>query len=1312
MKIKFYILLIAFALQINVKVSGQEIGEWWNDVSVCQVNKLAPRVNVIPYSDENGIENLEYQKSSYYKCLNGNWKFNWVETPSSKSDGFFEQGYDVSGWNEIKVPGNWELNGYGIPVYTNVSNEFPANPPYAPEKYNPVGCYVLDFQVPTEWNGRNVYISFGALKSAFYLWVNGNFVGYSEDSKTPAEFDITPYINMSGSNRLAVEAYRFCDGSYLEDQDYWRMSGITRDVFIYSKPQLNVSDFFVNAGLDKNYEKGVFGIAIDLNFNLKNVPSKFSVEVELKNDVNNNSEFNKLFVKQLTKKELKKYKNSSCYSFVIEDAVLDGVRPWSAEKPNLYNMIIRIKDKDGDVIETVGSKVGFRTTEVVDGQLKVNGEAIMVKGVNRHEHSGFTGQCVDRKTMEQDIKIMLENNINTVRTCHYPDDIYWYELCDKYGLYVIDEANNESHAQGYGENSLAKKDEWREAFLYRCRNMLERDKNHPSVIVWSTGNECGNGVCTKACYDWMKQRDTRPVICERALYDYNTDFIGIMYSSVDYLERFANERLDSLNRPFILVEYCHAMGNSLGSLSDYMEVFKKYPQLQGGCIWDFVDQTIVQYDEEKKMKWYAAGGDLGSLEGIGNDDSFCVNGLITSDRIPHNHIAEVKKCYQNIDVIPVDVENGVFKIVNNFNFTNLNELDCSYSIYSNERKFESKTLKISCNPDESTQITIPVLNLKEIEIRPREEFFIDFSFKLKESKGMLPEGYEIAYDQIKLLVESTDAEAVKNAPTLELHVKMNKNKPSTITFSNESFSFDIDLENGAVPASFVYEGEELLSGNITPNFWRAPTLNDDVDGNGRRRWELAGLDNLTVGNAISFHIDKIDSGHAYATIELEYFNKNNDLVLKTKQLYQIDGWGNVVVTMNVQPTDKVVTFPKIGTQFCMPLSFNKVKYFGKDTENYPDRNASGRFGVFEKNAGDFFEMHEEPQESGNRSDVRWFAVTNENGNGLFVDGEENINFSIYQYSDEALTKAERINQIEKNDSWTVNIDYRQAPLGTATCGPDALDKYLIKNGVYEYTFRLRPFNLSNENVDELYRQNVFSMKKHVKTPVISSEFEEFNKPMKVTISVDEPDAKIYYTVDGSEPTEKSKLYKQPFTIDETTTVKAKAFMKNAIPSFTIEKNFKRILIANTVYKTEPHKNYSANKETALMDNKIGVVGSWGENWIGFSGDDMDATIELSKPTDIYRVFVGFAIHPDAWVLSPKAIWVSTSADGVNFSKPVLAEFPMFSGENGLRAEARAKVDAYEVRYINVKAENFGVLPERHAYAGEKAWIMIDEISIK
>lgn len=1302
-------ILLSIIILIRFDIIGQNIGEWWNDVAVFQVNKMQPRTNVIPYSDENGIETLDYQHSDYYKSLNGTWKFNWVESPSHKPNGFYQLGFDVSDWDEIKVPSNWELNGYGVPVYTNVSNEFPANPPYTPEKYNPVGSYVLDFEVPVEWIGRNVYINFGALKSAFYLWINGEFVGYSEDSKTPAEFDITPYINKRGSNRLAVEAYRFCDGSYLEDQDYWRISGITRDVFIYSKPKLNVADFFANAGLDENYKNGTLNLSVDLNFIPKYIPSNFSIEIEITNDKNNNIEFNKLYVKELTKKDLKNSKDSNIYTYLLEVPELEGINSWSAEKPNLYNLIIRIKDKNGKIIESVGSKIGFRTTEVIDGQLKVNGKAIMVKGVNRHEHSGYTGQYVDRETMKQDVKIMLENNINTVRTSHYPDDLYWYELCDRYGIYVIDEANNESHAQGYGENSLAKKEEWKESFLYRVRNMLERDKNHPSIIVWSTGNECGNGICTKACYDWMKQRDvSRPVICERALYDYNTDFIGIMYADVDYLERFVNEQLDSLNRPFIMVEYCHAMGNSEGGLSDYMDVFKKYPQLQGGCIWDFVDQTIIQFDEDKNIKWYAAGGDLGSLEGVVDDDSFCVNGLITSDRKPHNHIAEVKKCYQNVDVIPVDIENGVFDIANNFNFTNLNEIDCSYRIFSNEKEYYNNTLNINCEPDDTLRITIPISeNVLYCEF-PNEELFVDFSFKKKDNSEMLPKGFEIAYDQYKLPIKPIDSELVVNIPNLNLNVVDNDFGIEKVILSNDDFSFVIDCQKG-VPTSFIYGGEELLAGAMIPNFWRAPTLNDDVDANGRRRWELAGLDDLTVGESKSIHYEKIDNGRAFVTVNLEFLNKNNECVLKTNQLYQIDGFGNVVVTMNVQPDDKVVTFPKIGTQFKMPLNYDNVKYFGKDTENYPDRNASGRLGVYCRNAEDFFEMHEEPQESGNHSDTRWVAITNENGNGFFVSGSENLNFSIYQYSDKALTKAERINQLEKENTWTVNIDHKQAPLGTATCGPDARDKYLVKNGNYEYTFRLKPFIGKQDTPESLYRQNVYSMKKIVKTPTITGEFDKFNCPMRVSIIVDDPNVEIYYTLDGSEPTSKSTLYKEPFIIDETTLVKARAFKNGEIESFVAEKSFKRMLIVNTIYKTEPNKYYSENKETALMDNKIGAVGNWGENWIGFFGDDMNATIELSKPVNIKDLYIGYALHPDAWVLSPKAIWVSTSTDGVNFSRPVKAEFPMFNGVLVIRAEAKARLNEHDVRFINVKVENYGVLPENHSNAGEKAWIMIDEI---
>ena len=1046
-------------LSLFAKAQDVQIGEWWNDLSVFQVNKMPPRVSVIPTPVEN-----------YSRCLNGDWSFSYTKMPEDKIEGFYMPNFDYRLWDTIPVPGNWELNGFGEPVYVNVANEFKSNPPYAPTVYNPVGRYIHEFKVPAEWDGRNVYINFGAVKSAMYLWINGHFVGYSEDSKTPAEFDITPYIICGKTNYLAMEVYRFCDGSYLEAQDYWRMSGITRDVMIYSKPKLNIFDYYVKAGLDYKYENGTFEMTADINFDPKKIPGKFDVEVEIAGHDKDGKNLHKIITKTLKKKDLKPFKDKKIYTLRFDKTIIQGIQPWSAEKPNLYTLTIRIKDKKGNVVECVSSKIGFRTVEIKDGQLQVNGKAIMVKGVNRHEHSGYTGQYVDRKTMEHDIMIMLENNINTVRTSHYPDDIYWYELCDRYGIYVIDEANNESHPQGYEENSLAKKDVWKEAFLYRCKNMVERDKNHPSVIVWSVGNECGNGVCTKYCYDWMKKRDTRPVICERAIYDDNTDYIGLMYAGIDYLTKFAEEHLDKKNRPFIMVEYCHAMGNSCGGLQDYIDVFEKYPQLQGGCIWDFVDQSIIKYDDKMKTEWYAAGGDLGNIQDCGNDDSFCVNGLVTSDRRPHNHMAEVKKCYQNISVSAVDVDNGIFKIDNKFIFTNLSDCECTYVIFSNETKLVEGKVELDCQPGESqiVQINIPDPFKAEqfIAVSPNQEYFINFSFKIKKGNGFLPDGAEVAYEQIPLNIRKKAPVPVTNVPKLDV-----KNNNDAIVLSNKDFSFTIDKKEG-VPTSFVYKDTELLEGAIRPNFWRAPTLNDDVDWNGKRKWVAAGLDSLTIGKK-TFDVKRVDAGHATVTVNLEFKNQRNELVLKTRQLYDVYGTGDVVVTMKVMPADKVETFPKIGTQLVMPSDFSNVRYFGKDTENYPDRNASGRVGVYNRNAMNFFEMHEEPQESGNRTEVRWVAITNHMGEGLFISGKEHLNFSIYRYTDADITKAERINQIVPATDWTVNIDYKQAPLGTATCGPGALDKYLIKNGVYEYTFRLRPFKRIETTPEMLYQQTLW-----------------------------------------------------------------------------------------------------------------------------------------------------------------------------------------------------------------------------------------------
>ena len=1011
--------LVSYTQEVEVK-------DWWNDLSVCQVNKMPPRANVL---------------SGNYEILNGDWKFAYCESPKDRIVDFYKTDFDANDWSTMPVPGNWELNGYGNPVYVNVANEFKSNPPYSPTEFNPVGQYIHEFNVPKTWKGQNVYLKIGAVKSAMYLWINGRFVGYSEDSKTPAEFDITPYINIGKTNKLALEVYRFSDGSYLEAQDFWRMSGITRDVVIYSKPKLNIYDYFVKAGLDENYENGTFELDVTLSFDYKKLPKIFYVTILIDGQ--------KPINKTIAKKDLQPCSEKGLYTLHFDKTIIENVKTWSAEKPNLYDLTIKIRDKKCNEIDICSAKIGFRTTEVKDSQLLVNGKPVMIKGVNRHEHSGVTGQYVDHATMERDIQIMLENNINTVRTCHYPDDEYWYELCDKYGIYVIDEANNESHPQGYEDNSLAKKEEWKDAFLYRCKNMVERDKNHPSIIVWSVGNECGNGVCTKACYDWMKQRDTRPVICERAIYDYNTDYIGLMYAGVDYLTAFAERHLDSLNRPFIMVEYCHAMGNSCGGLQDYMEVFEKYPQLQGGCIWDFVDQSIIKYDENGK-KWYAAGGDLGEIPDCGNDDSFCVNGLITSDRIPHHHMDEVKKCYQNIKVKPVDPVNEVFAVENNYFFRNLSDFDCFYEVFSNEKTMMQGKIDLNCAPGKSQEIMIMLPESIFFTDKPNMEFFVNFSFRIKKGNDLLKDGYEVAYEQIQFNVPMKEPQLKESLMKLDVY-----QDSDVVILSGNNFRFKMDKNEG-VPTSLVYQVDEMLAGAMKPNFWRAPTLNDDVDWNGRRLWTAAGLDSLSR-NVKSFVVNKIDAKNYEITVDFDFVNNQGELVLTTNQTYNIDGDGNITVTMRVEPTTKVVTFPKIGTQFMMPIKFDNVIYFGKDTENYPDRNASGRVGVYEKKAADFFEMHEEPQESGNRTEVRWFAVFNDNGRGLKVTGKDHLNFSIYRYSDADLTKAERINQIEPTNYWTVNVDCKQAPLGTATCGPGALDKYLIKRDVYEYTFTISPY---------------------------------------------------------------------------------------------------------------------------------------------------------------------------------------------------------------------------------------------------------------
>ena len=1294
----------------------------WNDVNVFEINRLYPRTNVIPSGE------------GWSQCLNGDWQFYWVDQPSKAPEGFYKTDYDARDWNTIKVPANWELNGYGTPIYVNVDNEFrPNNPPLAPTIDNPVGCYIHEFEIPQSWKDRKVYINFGAVKSAYYLWVNGQFVGFTEDAKTNSDFDITNCVH-PGTNKLAMKVYRFSNGSYFECQDFWRLSGIERDVTLYSKPTLNIYDYEVRAGLDKNYENGTFAIKVRLQSNTPKALKNSNLLVgAYEGPETRGFPDHILFTLSKSLNEVTfTLAEDGCYYGDVELSVdseeIGKVSPWSAESPTLYQLRISLMDRKSKTIERLTSPFGFRTSEIKDGKLLINGKYVLIKGVNRHEHNPYTGHVVSRELMENDIAMMKQMGINTVRTCHYPDDPYWYALCDQYGLYVWDEANCESHAQGYGAKSLAKDPQFQGVVWSRNRNMLERDKNHPSVIMWSMGNECGNGVNFEYTYDWMKDRDpSRPVTYERAIYDRNTDAIGLMYASTDYLKRFVNQHLDSLNRPFIMVEYCHAMGNSMGGLQDYWDVIEANEQLQGGCIWDWVDQSFIVDHNGKIVNTsnlspltsnlsYAVGGDFGHAYGVGDDDAFCANGVISSDRTLHHHAAEVKKVYQPFKFKPIDVKEGVFEVTNWYSFTNLSLFEVIYRIYTNEKTIFEDHLDLDLKPFETKRFTIERFRTFG---HPGEEFFVRFSVKLKEDQPFMPKGSEIAYDCFKLDYPSESKQVKEN----EGQVKVSPTDDGTLTIQGLDFVLKLDNETGIVK-SYIVGGQNIINDYLKPNFWRAPTLNDEVDQHGSKLWKRAGLDELEP-KCVAQEVKTLDDGRVMLRQTINLFDLDDKLQVVVNQTYNIFGDGEIAVSNRAEMVDDVTCLPKVGIQMHLPSDFQKLIYFGKDAENYPDRNAAGTFGVYQSNALDLFEQHVVPQDNGNHSDVRWMAVESpSNPYGLFVTSSTPFNFSMYPYSDVELTQARRINQLQKAKFMTFNVDAYQAGLGTATCGPDVAEQYLLKDKVYEYDVCLRPYPVGKMDPAELYRYACPSMDSMMtSTPTIKVEMDGkedyriFNQPVQVTLTCEDLSAKIYYTLDGSEPTSKSMLYKKPFTIDKTCELSVKAVAKDKMDSYSVHRTFERHYIKNTTFVNEPDKRYSKDADIALMDGKEGVIGDYyWEHWLGFNGVDMEATIELTDPLDIKMLKIGYAHNPDSWVICPKSVQYSYSKDGKHYTDwefAIMTEYSLPDSKVPAgRMLAYAMVKAKGVRFIRLKIENQGVLPLWHPNKGEKAWLMVDEITLE
>lgn len=843
--------------------------------------------------------------------------------------------------------------------------------------------------------------------------MNGKLLGYNQGSKTAAEWDITDVLN-EGENVVALEVYRWSSGAYLECQDMWRLSGIERDVYLYSTPKQYIADYKLNASLEKEkYKDGIFGLEVTVEGHSA-ISGATSIAYTLK-DANGKAVL----------QDAIRIKSRGLSNFItFDEKNIPDVKAWSAEHPHLYTLILELKDEQGKVTELTGCEVGFRTSEIKDGRFCINGVPVLVKGTNRHEHSQL-GRTVSKELMELDIKLMKQHNINMVRNSHYPTHPYWYQLCDRYGLYMIDEANIESHGMGYGPASLAKDSTWLTAHMDRTHRMYERSKNHPAIVIWSLGNEAGNGINFERTYDWLKSVEkTRPVQYERAELNYNTDIYCRMYRSVDDIKAYVKEK--DIYRPFILCEYLHAMGNSCGGLKEYWDVFENNPMAQGGCVWDWVDQSFREIDKNGKWYW-TYGGDYGP-EGIPSFGNFCCNGLVGANREPHPHLLEVKKVYQNIKVTLANQKNLTIRVKNWYDFSNLNEYVLNWNVTAdNGRILAEGTKTVDCAPHATVDVTLGAVKLPNTV----REAYLNISWTRREASSMIDKDWEVAYDQFVFAG--------------------NKNYTGYRPHKAGETTFTVDKQTGAL-TSLNLNGKELLATPLTLSLYRPATDNDNRDKNGARLWRDAGLDCLTQ-KVVSLRESKTST-----TARVEILNAKTQRVGIADFVYSLDRNGALKVHTTFQPDTTIVkSMARLGLTFRVSNAYDQVSYLGRgDNETYIDRNQSGKIGVYQTTPERMFHYYVAPQSTGNRTDVRWVKLADTSGEGIFVESDRAFQFSIIPFSDVLLEKARHINELERDGLLTVHLDAEQAGVGTATCGPGVLPKYLVPLKKQSFEFTLYP----------------------------------------------------------------------------------------------------------------------------------------------------------------------------------------------------------------------------------------------------------------
>ena len=1001
----------------------------WLDPARNADNRRVSVADFFAYENESLARSGQKQQSSRYVSMDGTWKFCFVRNANERPQGFEAVGYDDSAWDTMPVPGMWELNGFGEAIYVNNQyawrNDWETNPPVVQDLNNWVGSYRRSFRVPAAWQGEQVVMHIGSATSNVTVWVNGQYVGYSEDAKVAAEFDVTKFVRPGEDNLVALQVMRWCDGSYLEDQDFWRLCGFARETYLYSRPQTHVEDLFVHADLTNNYKDGTLKVDVDVKEQGGTVGWQlFDPQGKLVN--------------------------------VASDGLVKNVQPWTAETPNLYLLLVTLKDAQGRVTEVIPQKIGFRRVEIKNGQLLVNGQPVLIKGVDRHELDPDGGYVVSMERMRQDIQVMKQLNVNAVRTCHYPDDPRWYDLCDEYGIYVTAEANIESHGMGYKEKTLAKNAAFHDAHLERNEHNVRVLKNHPSIIVWSLGNEAGYGKNFEDAYDWVKQYDpSRPVQYEQAGQNGKTDIFCPMYYDYDGCERYAQ---GDNPRPLIQCEYAHAMGNSIGGFKEYWDLVRKYPKYQGGYIWDFIDQGLRSVSKVTGKEIYAYGGDFGRFPA--SDNNFNCNGVINPDRVPHPHAYEVQYYYQNIWTTLKDKKSGTLDVLNENFFVPIKGVTLHYAIYAEGDLVDEGNIdveRLNIRPQSHGTVKVPAIAkaLKNKKYDGRE-LVCNVEYVLNSNTDLQKAGEIVAHDQFVLTDYNWQQAYNQNEMDHSDEVSVEEHS-AYIVASAGGVDYTFDRSTGYV-AYIDVDGVPVLQEGfeMTPDFWRAATDNDHGASMQRR---------LRQWHHPRIHLKHFESAKKEGTFEVKTEYEVNQRRLAIIYTVRQDGSMIVNEALDLAEGEGEHIVPlRYGMQLVMRKPFDNITYYGKGPqENYIDRNNFANLGYYEQDVADQYWPYIRPQESGNKTQVRWWRVTDEKAAGLEFAAPQPMECSSLPYltDDLAMPTDEKAQQhsgdLTPRPFTVVHISQRQMGMGCVNSwGAWPRKEYQMPYENYKFEFVIRP----------------------------------------------------------------------------------------------------------------------------------------------------------------------------------------------------------------------------------------------------------------